>query len=78
VSTDVSEEYIAPIFRVKKISSARHRHESRCVISQKMVLFNTETVDLGSLELNVECQKTINQGILNGGSYVFILLLTRD
>jgi hypothetical protein len=29
VSADVSEEHVAPIFRVEKISSARNKHESR-------------------------------------------------
>jgi hypothetical protein len=54
VSTDVSEEHIASIFRVEKISSGRNQRESRWqvppkrrltlnglrgVISQKIVLF---------------------------------------
>jgi hypothetical protein len=29
MSTDVSEEHIASIFRVEKISSAKNQHESR-------------------------------------------------
>jgi hypothetical protein len=48
VSADVSDEHIASIFRVEKISSARNQRASRWqahgVISQKMVLFITTTV----------------------------------
>jgi hypothetical protein len=46
VSTDVSEEHIASIFRIEKIILARNQRESKWlllhgVISQKMVLFIT-------------------------------------
>jgi hypothetical protein len=53
VSTDVSEEHIASIFRVEKLSLARNQRESRWqavlnglhgVISQKTVLFITTAV----------------------------------
>jgi hypothetical protein len=51
VSTNVSEEHIASIFRVEEISSARNQQASRLtlnglhiVISQKMILFITTSV----------------------------------
>jgi hypothetical protein len=49
VSTNVSEEHIASIFRVEEISSARNQQASRWqalhgVISQKMILFITTAV----------------------------------
>jgi hypothetical protein len=57
VSTDVSEEHIASIFRVEKRSSARNQHESRWqalnrlhgVISQKIVLFIPTAVRTSNL-----------------------------
>jgi hypothetical protein len=55
VSTDVSEEHIASIFWVEKISSERNQRASRLtlngqhgVISQKMVLFITTAVRTSS------------------------------
>jgi hypothetical protein len=52
VSTDVSEEHIASIFTVEKISLAKNQREGRwqalnalhSVISQKMILFITTGV----------------------------------
>jgi hypothetical protein len=50
MSTDVSEEHIVSIFRVKDISRARYHHESwweaeiHGIISQKIALFITTDV----------------------------------
>jgi hypothetical protein len=43
--------------------------------AEKRIKFNAEIVDLGSLKLNSECAKTINQRILNGGSSMRLFLL---
>lgn len=34
--------------------------------------FNIEIIDLGSLKLNVKWEKTLNQGMLSGGSAVYV------
>jgi hypothetical protein len=51
MSIDVSEEHIAPIFRIEKISSARNLlscYELHGVISQKIVVFTTTAVRISN------------------------------